>query len=131
MNKAQRITSWIFQIIAAIILIQTLYFKFTGAPESVYIFSKIGMEPFGRIGSGVVELIASILLLFVPRLFWLGALIGLGTIAGAIFFHLTTLGIEVQGDGGLLFILALITFISCLIVLVIRRKDIPVLGKSL
>ncbi|MFA8450442.1 MAG: hypothetical protein ACEPOW_07090 [Bacteroidales bacterium] len=131
MKKTQKITSWIFQIIAAIILLQTLFFKFTGAEESKYIFSTIGMEPYGRIGSGIVELVACVFLLFIPRLFWFGALIGLGTIAGAIFFHLTKLGIEVQGDGGLLFTLAVITFISCLLVLIIRRKDIPYLGESL
>ncbi len=98
---------WPLKIVAAIILLQTLYFKFTGAPESVYIFTQMGMEPWGRIGTGVVELIASILL-FVPKFTWLGAALALGTMLGAIGSHLTKLGIEVQGDGGQLFILAVV-----------------------
>ena len=90
--------SFFLKVIVAAILLQTLYFKFTGAPESIYIFETVGMEPWGRIGSGIVELIASVLLL-IRRTAWLGALLALGTICGAIFFHLTILGIEVQGDG--------------------------------
>ena len=92
------ILKWALKIIAAIILLQTLYFKFTGAPESVYIFTTLGIEPWGRIGSGVAELIASILL-FIPRTTWLGAGLALGTMLGAIGSHLVKLGIEVQGDG--------------------------------
>src|SRR5262249_8871894 len=93
--------SWACRIVAALVLLQTLFFKFTAAPESVYIFTKVGMEPWGRIGSGVVELIAAILLL-TPRFVWAGALLSLGVMAGAIVSHLTVLGIEVQGDKGLL-----------------------------
>jgi len=114
--------SWIFRVIAVVILLQTLFFKFTGAPESVYIFSTLGLEPWGRIGSGVGELIASILLL-VPRTTWMGALLGLGIITGAIVSHLTVLGIEVQGDGGLLFMLALVVLISCGIVLFLHKDE--------
>lgn len=99
--------NWALRIIAAAILLQTLYFKFTGAPESVYIFTTLGAEPMGRIGSGVIELIASILLL-IPRTTWIGALLALGTMMGAIASHLFILGIEVQGDGGQLFVLALV-----------------------
>jgi uncharacterized membrane protein YphA (DoxX/SURF4 family) len=101
------ILKWALRIIAAAILLQTLYFKFTGAPESIYIFTTLGIEPWGRIGSGVAELIASILLL-IPRTTWLGAGLALGTMLGAIGSHLTKLGIEVQGDGGQLFILAVV-----------------------
>ena len=97
-----KIVSLVLRLIAAFIFVQTLYFKITGSPESVYIFEKVGMEPWGRYASGAVELIAAVLLLF-GRTVWIGAIIGLGVISGAIFFHLTTLGIEVQGDGGLLF----------------------------
>lgn len=104
--------TWIVRIIASVIFLQTLYFKFTGAEESVYIFSTLGIEPYGRIGSGIVELIAAILILM-PRTTFLGALIGLLVIAGAIFSHLFVLGIEVQNDGGTLFILAIITFLCC------------------
>ena len=113
--------SWIIKLTAVIILVQTLYFKFTGAEESVYIFSTLGAEPFGRIGSGVVELIASILIL-IPRTTWLGAHMGLGTMSGAILSHLIFLGIEVKNDGGTLFILAIITFICCAI-LVFQNRD--------
>ena len=119
---------WLLRAVPALILLQTLFFKFTGAPESVYIFMTVGMEPYGRIGSGIVELVAAALLLM-PRISWLGALLGLGVISGAIFFHLTILGIEVQGDGGYLFILALIVFIACLIIVCQNRSKIPVVGK--
>ncbi|WP_420399374.1 DoxX family membrane protein [Flagellimonas sp.] len=112
----KNIISWILRLAAALILLQTLFFKFTGAPESIYIFEQVGMEPWGRYGSGVVELIASALLLW-PRTIGLGALMGIGVISGAIFFHLTSLGIEVQGDGGLLFYLAVIVFLCCAVLL--------------
>lgn len=112
---------------AAIILVQTLFFKFTGAEESVYIFTKVGAEPFGRIGSGIVELIAAILL-FVPRLTWLGATLACGVMAGAIMSHLTILGIDVLGDGGLLFGLACIVFACSLFVLWVKKSDLPILG---
>ncbi|MDX1908747.1 MAG: DoxX family protein [Bacteroidia bacterium] len=114
--------SWILRIIAAAILLQTLFFKFTGAAESVYIFSTLGIEPVGRIGSGIGELISAILLL-IPRTAWLGALGALGVMAVAILSHLTVLGIEIQGDGGLLFYLALAVFVSCAIVLYLHRAD--------
>ncbi len=102
---------WILRGAAAVILGQTLFFKFTGAPESVYIFTTLGAEPVGRIGSGIMELIALSLLLW-PRFSFIGAALALGVMSGAIFSHLTKLGIEVQGDGGLLFALAL-TVWSC------------------
>ena len=113
--------TWIVKLTAVVILVQTLYFKFTGAEESVYIFSTLGAEPFGRIGSGFIELIASILIL-IPRTTLLGALMGLGTMAGAILSHLVFLGIVVKNDGGTLFILAIITFICCAI-LVFQNRD--------
>ena len=99
------------RFLVALILIQTLYFKFTAAPESVYIFETVGLEPVGRILSGVFELIAAVLILL-PRSVWLGAGLSMGIISGAIFFHLTLLGIEVKGDGGLLFYMALFVFFS-------------------
>jgi uncharacterized membrane protein YphA (DoxX/SURF4 family) len=119
------VLSWIGQIIAALILLQTLYFKFTGAPESVYIFTTLGMEPWGRIASGVVELIAAVLLL-IPATAAFGALIALGVISGAIVSHLTKLGIAVQGDHGLLFSLAVTVFLCSLLVAWLRRGAIPV-----
>lgn len=114
---------WILRLIAAIIMLQTLFFKFSAAPESIYIFKTVGMEPWGRIGSGIVELIASILIL-IPRTTEWGALLALGTISGAIFFHLTTLGIEVQGDGGLLFVYALVVFFASAILLFTHKHQI-------
>jgi len=130
LSRGQSITSWILQIIVALILFQTLFFKFTGAEESKYIFNKLGLEPWGRIGSGVVELIAVILLLF-PRTVVFGAILSAGVISAAIFSHLTKLGIVVQNDGGLLFVLALIVFAGSLAILFIRRREIPVVGPRL
>src|SRR5687767_3663170 len=122
--------SWALQLIVAGILLQTLFFKFTGAEESVYIFSTLGAEPWGRIGSGVVELVAAVLLL-VPATSPLGALMTIGLMVGAIGSHLTVLGIEVRGDGGLLFGLAVTCFVGSAIVLLIRRAQLPVLGRLL
>jgi putative oxidoreductase len=124
----KNILSWVAQIIAAIIMFQTLFFKFSGASESIEIFSKLGLEPWGRIGTGVAELIASILLL-IPSVAWLGAFLGLGLMTGAIFSHLTQLGIVVQNDGGQLFIYAVIVLVCCLTVLYLHRHKIPLVSK--
>jgi uncharacterized membrane protein YphA (DoxX/SURF4 family) len=113
---------WLLRILAAVILLQTLYFKFTAQPESVELFTILGMEPWGRIGTGIAELIAAILLL-IPRTTLLGALMGMGLMSGAIFFHLTKLGINFGGDV-ILFAYAVITFICCLILIMINRKNI-------
>ena len=118
---------WILRIVAAAIMIMTLYFKFTEHPQSVKLFTILGMEPWGRIGTGVCELIASILIL-IPRTTLLGALMGLGLMSGAIFFHLTKLGIIFDGDAGL-FTYAVITFVCCLLLIIIYRKNIPQLLK--
>ncbi|RKS01724.1 MULTISPECIES: DoxX family protein [unclassified Flavobacterium] len=115
---------WVVKLVAVIILVQTLYFKFTAAEESVYIFQTLGIEPFGRIGSGVVELIAAVLIL-IPKTTLLGAFLALGTMLGAIFSHIFVLGIEVQNDGGTLFILAVVTLISCLLLVYAERNKIP------
>ncbi|GGB12602.1 DoxX family protein [Puia dinghuensis] len=114
---------WILRGLAAVIMLQTLFFKFTAAPESVYIFSTLGMEPWGRIGIGIGELIASILIL-IPATTAFGALIGVGLMSGAIFFHLTKLGIVVQDDSGQLFIYAVLVFISCSILAWSRRYQV-------
>jgi len=127
LSKSLTLVSWILRIVVALILLQTLYFKFTGAPESVYIFKTLGAEPWGRIGSGIAELITAILLL-VPRTAPIGALMALGVISGAIFSHLTKLGIVVQNDGGLLFILAVIVFIFSAVILLIHRRELPIVG---
>lgn len=116
----------IARIAVAIILIQTLRFKFTAHPDSVYIFSTLGIEPFGRIGTGILELIAGILLLS-KRTAWIGALLTVGVISGAVLSHLFILGISVNNDGGLLFATALITLILGLIITWHYRSKIPVL----
>lgn len=121
------ITAWLFQLVSAGILGQTLFFKFTAAEESVYIFTTLGAEPWGRIGSGVAELVACALLL-IPATSVLGSLLAIGLMAGALGAHLTKLGISVQGDGGLLFGLALVVFASSLIVAFLRRHEIPLVG---
>ena len=128
MTATVKVLSWGLRITAAVILGQTLFFKFTAAPESVYIFTKVGAEPWGRIGSGVVELIAAVLLL-TPRFTWLGSITSLGVMAGAIVSHLTVLGIEVQGDKGLLFALAIIVFVASAFNLVLHRADIAVIRR--
>lgn len=130
MPAAVTVLSWALRLIAAVILLQTLFFKFTGAPESVYIFTKVHAEPWGRIGSGVAELIAAVLLLW-PRFTWMGAGLAAGVMMGAIVSHLTLLGIEVMGDGGLLFALAVTVFICSLALLYLQRKSIPLVGERL
>jgi len=136
------IVSWICRIAAAIILLQTLFFKFTAAPESVYIFTKLGTfihtyAPFAsigtvevstRIGSGIIELIAAVLLL-APRFVWAGAVLAIAATGGAIASHLTFLGIEVQGDKGLLFFLAITVLVTSAIALFLHHSQITVIGK--
>jgi hypothetical protein len=132
LSRTAKILSWTLQIVAAVILLQTLFFKFTAAPESVYIFTTLGMEPWGRIGSGVAELVASVLLL-VPRTAVLGAVLSLGIISGAIVSHLTQLGISIPavGDRGELFALAVVVFVASAGVALIRRRELPIVGALL
>ena len=120
--KLKIILSWALRIVAALILLQTLYFKFSGHPESVELFTKLGVEPWGRIGTGVIELIASILLL-IPSTVFVGAFLGVGLMAGAIVSHLTVIGIESKGDGGQLFILAITVMVCCLVILVLHKNQ--------
>jgi uncharacterized membrane protein YphA (DoxX/SURF4 family) len=122
------ILSWILRIAVAVILSQTLYFKFTGAEESIYIFSALGVEPYGRIGTGILELITVILILM-PRTTLQGALLGSGIMVGAILSHLFVLGIEVEGDGGTLFALANITLFSCLTLIFLNRDKLAIFFK--
>jgi hypothetical protein len=130
LGKTANVVSWVLQVVVAAILFQTLFFKFSGAEESKYIFRTIGAEPWGRLGSGVVELIAVVLLL-TPRTVVFGAILSLGVISGAIMSHLTKLGIEVQNDGGLLFGLAVLVFLGSLGILAVRRAQIPSVGPKL
>jgi uncharacterized membrane protein YphA (DoxX/SURF4 family) len=121
------VVSWVCRIVAAVILLQTLYFKFTGAPESVYIFTKVGLEPWGRYASGGAELFAAILLLL-PRTTVIGALLAAGVMVGAIGSHLTKLGIVVKNDGGLLFALAMTVFVCAIVTTILHRRQIPLIG---
>ena len=130
LSKTASIISWICRITASAIMAQTLYFKFTAAPESVYIFDKVGLGAPGRIGSGVAELIAAILLL-IPGTTWIGAVLALGVMGGAIMSHLTVLGIDVLGDHGQLFGLACTVALCSVILLFIHRRSIPIVGKLL
>jgi len=130
LTKLRSLIAWVCRITAAVILLQTLFFKFSAAPESVYIFTKVGLEPWGRIGSGVAELIAAILIL-VPRTTWLGAGLALGVMAGAILSHLTVLGIVVMDDGGLLFGLAIAVAACSVALLFLQRRRLPVIGAYL
>jgi uncharacterized membrane protein YphA (DoxX/SURF4 family) len=128
LSKTKIVLSWICRATAAVILLQTLFFKFTGAEESVYIFSRLGLEPAGRYATGVVELIAAVLLLFQCHA-WLGALLAAGVMSGAIVSHLTVLGISVKGDGGLLFCLAIIVLVCSLAVLFLHWRQIPIVSR--
>jgi uncharacterized membrane protein YphA (DoxX/SURF4 family) len=122
------ILSWILRITVAVILLQTLYFKFTGAEESIYIFTALGVEPFGRIATGILELVTVILIL-IPRTIFLGALLGSGIMVGAILSHLFVLGIEVENDGGTLFTLAIITLLCCVTLIFLNRDKVANLLK--
>jgi hypothetical protein len=128
LSKPLVVVSTVLQLAAAGILLQTLFFKFTAAEESVYIFTTLGMEPWGRIGSGVAELAAAALLLYPPTAA-VGAVAAMGIMSGAIVSHLTILGIDVKGDGGLLFALAVLVFLSGAAIVAIRRAQLPVIGR--
>ena len=121
-TNIKNVISWLLRITASIILLQTLYFKFTGHRESIDLFTKLGVEPWGRIGTGIIEFIACLLLLF-PSTIFMGALLTIGLMFGAIVSHLTVLGIESKGDGGQLFILAIIVLLCSFILLVLHKKQ--------
>lgn len=127
MNKPIKL---IIKLIPVGIMLQTLFFKFTGAEESIYIFTKLGAEPFGRIGVGVMELIASLLILY-PRTTFYGAALGLGLMLGALASHVMVLGINVNNDGGLLFTLAVITAVFCSILMVVYKNSAAIFLKNL
>lgn len=120
--KAKNATSWVMRIVSAVILLQTLYFKFSGHPESVELFTKLGVEPWGRLATGGIELITGVLLL-IPATAFIGAFIGIGLMAGAILSHLTFIGIESNGDGGQLFLLAIVVLVLCMGICWMHLKD--------
>ena len=127
-TKKANLLSWILQVTSALIMLQTLFFKFSASEESLYIFTKLNMEPEGRIGTGIVELISSLFLL-IPSSCWLGAVIAACLMSGAIYFHLTSLGLEIMDDGGYLFILACIVFLSSIGIFNIRRKQVWIVNR--
>jgi uncharacterized membrane protein YphA (DoxX/SURF4 family) len=127
-TQLQTVAFWLIRILPALILLQTLFFKFSASAESVYIFETVGIEPWGRILTGCVELVAAVLLM-IPRFSFYGAGLAAGTMLGAIASHFTILGIEVMGDGGLLFFYALTVFVFCSIILVLERQKINELLK--
>ena len=128
--QTKKIFSWGLRLLAAVILLQTLFFKFSAAPESVYIFSAVGLEPWGRIGTGVAELIAAVLLLIPGTIVW-GAIMGIGIMLGALATHLFVLGIEVMNDGGQLFIYALLVLTACIILFFQNRQQLVLLKTKL
>lgn len=129
-TKTNSILSWGLRIIAALIMLQTLYFKFSGAEESIYIFTQMQIEPWGRIATGVAELVAAILLLY-PSTIAIGAVMGVGIMSGALLSHLAVLGIEVKEDGGQLFLYALLVWVSCVILVWMNRVQLSDLLKRL
>lgn len=128
MSKKQFYIERVAAIIGAIILLQTLFFKFTAHPDSVYIFTEMKLEPFGRICLGIFELIAAGLLLY-PKTSHIGSVIGLGLMLGAIFSHLFILGVEIHDDGGTLFILAILVFVCSLVVVILKKNKLRALIK--
>ena len=127
---SKKIISWVLRIVAAVLLLQTLFFKFTGAEESVYIFSQLGVEPWGRIATGCMELIAAVLIL-IPSTVIPGALLTIGIMTGAVISHFLKLGIVVQNDGGLLFVYACIVLLSATILLVLHKQQLILFKQKL
>lgn len=127
--KFQQVLLWFLRILAALIMVQSLFFKFSASEESVYIFTTVGMEPWGRIATGTAELIAAVLLLWPKTTVW-GAVIAAGVMSGAIFFHVTSLGLVVKNDGGQLFIYALIVFVASLVLIWFNKEQILLLFKT-
>jgi hypothetical protein len=128
--NTKNITSWILRLTVAFILLQTLYFKFTAHPDSVHIFSALGVEPWGRIGLGIVELITAVLIL-IPKTKIIGMVNSLGIILGAVFSHLLVLGVNVSNDGGGLFTLAIIVLIASTLFLIIHKTEVLNLIKKM
>ena len=124
LTRKQHVITWICSLVAAGIMVETLFFKFTGAAESKYIFHKMGTEPWWRWGQGIWELLASLGLLM-PRWRWAGGILTTGAMLAAILSHMTWLGFSVLGDHGLLFGMALITFSCGFAVMVLHRHEIP------
>lgn len=127
-SKITNIVSWIAQIIAVVIMGQSLFYKFTAHEESVAIFTDINMEPYGRILIGVLEVFACLLLLKRSSAHY-GALLGFGIMGGAVIGHFTQIGFE--GARGQLGAMAFLVMICCAVILFIRRMELPFVGSAL
>lgn len=123
LSPTQVSTSWICALIAAGIMMETLFFKFSGAAESRYIFSKMGTDPYMRWTQGVWELLAALGLL-IPGWHWLGGILTLGDMGAAIISHMTWLGYAALGDHELLLGMALTTFTCGFTIVVLHRHQI-------
>lgn len=117
---------WIAQLVAAAILAMTLPFKFSGAEETVRLFDTLGAGSAGRIGSAIMETLAVVMLL-TPQLAALGGLLTLGLMSGAILSHIFVLGIFWDGDAQL-FAMAVIAFAAAAAVVLLRRRELPIIG---
>lgn len=126
--KAKKIISMILRIVVAVIFIQTLFFKFTAHPDSVELFTALGVEPFGRIGLGIVELIVSLLIL-IPKTKALGIVSSIGIMIGAIGSHFLVIGTNFKGDGGALFAMAVVVFIAATILFFMHKDEVKSLIK--
>jgi hypothetical protein len=124
--KTKIFISWVLRLTVAAILLQTLYFKFTAHPDSVHIFSALGVEPWGRIGLGIIELITALLILL-PNTKIIGMIISLGIICGAVFSHILVLGVNVSNDGGGLFALAIVVLVASTLYLIINKVEVLLL----
>ena len=120
--KKTSLLSFVIRIAISLIYLQTLYFKFTAHPDSVYIFSKLGLEPYGRIGIGMLELIVAILLVL-NKTKLLSIIVSLGIITGAIASHLLVIGITIKEDHGGLFTLAIIIFTLNIVLIYLHKTD--------
>ncbi len=122
-----RIVIFLVKFLITIIVGQTLFFKFSGAVESIYIFSVLGVEPWGRLALGVLELL-SLVFLWIPKTTLYALILILGMMSGAIASHLFILGIEIMGDKGELFILGVVTWLCTAVLLFIKREEIKLLS---
>lgn len=126
MKKPHRIISWILQIVVAVLLAQASVFKLISDPDTVSLFTKLGMEPHGRIMTGIFELLACILLL-IPVSSIYGALLAAGLMSGALLGHITKLGFT--GPEGELGIMAILILLASLVILFLRRAQLPFIAR--
>ena len=120
----KKIISWILQLVVVVILGQTLFYKFTDAPETAELFAQLGMGAFGYKLIGLLELIACILLL-IPASVATGALLGWGLMTGAIIAHVTEIGFE--GELGVLGAMAITAWLCCMVIMYLNRRSLPIL----